>query len=58
MQGLSGVIAYIDDILVTRRTPEEHLCNLDQVMHQLEQAKRIEVYLCCTISRIPWPYHK
>ena len=28
---------YIDDILITRKTPEEHLRNLDQVMHRLEQ---------------------
>ena len=38
MQGLSGVDIYIDDILVTAKTPEEHLRNIDQVMHWLEQA--------------------
>ena len=38
MQGLLGVDIYIDDILVTAKTPEEHLRNIDQVMHRLEQA--------------------
>ena len=34
----SGVVFYINDILVTGKTPEEHLHNLDQVMHRLEEA--------------------
>ena len=38
MQGLPGIVVYIDDILVTGKTPKEHLRNLDQVIHWLEQA--------------------
>ena len=33
-----GGVVYIDDILVTGKTSEENIHNLDQVMHQLEQA--------------------
>ena len=38
MQGLSEIVNYINDILGTGETPEEHLSNLDKVMHWLEQA--------------------
>lgn len=36
LQGLPGVQVYLDDILVTGRTPEEHLANLDRVLARLE----------------------
>ena len=38
LQGLSHVSAYLDDILVTGRTKEEHLSNLEEVLTRLEQA--------------------
>ena len=38
MQGLPGVIVYIDNILVARGTENEHLKRLDDVLTQLEQA--------------------
>ena len=38
MQGLSQVAVYIDDILVTGSSTEEHLKNLDIVMERLASA--------------------
>ena len=38
MQGLHHVCAYLDDILVTGSTEEEHLKNLDAVLERLEKA--------------------
>ena len=36
LQGLSGVAVYLDDILVTGATEEEHLCTLEKVLGRLE----------------------
>lgn len=38
LQGLEGVVAFIDDILVTGETEEEHLQNLDTALQRLEEA--------------------
>ncbi len=38
MQGLPHVVVYIDDILVTGPTQEEHLRTLDEVLNRLEKA--------------------
>ena len=38
LRGLNGVSVYLDDILVTGSTPENHLANLDAVLEKLEQA--------------------
>ena len=38
LQGLPHVCVYLDDILVTGTTEEEHLRNLDQVLTRLDKA--------------------
>ena len=38
LQGLPMVCAYIDDILVSGKTPEEHLHNLNEVLQRLKLA--------------------
>ena len=35
---IPGVIVYIDDILVTGPTDEEHLVSLEEVLHRIESA--------------------
>lgn len=37
LQGLEHVTVYIDDILITGRTEEEHLSTLDEVLRRLEE---------------------
>jgi len=36
LQGIPGVVVRIDDILVTGKTSEEHLSNLEQVLKKLD----------------------
>ena len=36
-QGVDGVDVYLDDILITGRTPEVHLENLERVLAKLEE---------------------
>ena len=38
MQGLQNVCVYIDDILVTGTSDEDHLKNLSEVLSRLENA--------------------
>ena len=36
LQGIKGIIWYIDDILVTCATEEEHMSNLEKVLNKLQ----------------------
>ena len=38
LKGIPGVIVYLDDILVTGPSSEEHLSNLDKVLQKLKEA--------------------
>ena len=38
LQGLPGVLGYLDDIIVMGHTVKEHLESLDRVLTKLEQA--------------------
>ena len=36
LQGLSNVLCYLDDILITGATDQEHICNLEEVLKRLQ----------------------
>lgn len=38
LQGIPGVVVYIDDVLVTGQTEEEHLATLEEVLRRMEEA--------------------
>ena len=38
LQGIQGVVVYLDDILITRKTEQEHLATLDTVLSRLKTA--------------------
>lgn len=47
LQGIPGVVCYIDDILVTRETEEQHLNQLEQVLKRLhEYGLRLKLKKC------------
>ena len=43
LRNIPGVVVYIDDILVTAATDEEHLAALEEVLRRLDEAG---LYVC------------
>ena len=38
VRNIPGVVVYLDDILITSKTPEQHLKSLEEVLHRMEEA--------------------
>ena len=56
LQGIPGVVVYLDDILVTGKTEAEHLASLKEVLVQLGKAglrlKKTNASSCRRLSSI------
>lgn len=52
LQGIPGVCVYIDGILVTGRTEEEHLDNLTEVLRRLNEIEEREVCVPPSIMQL------
>ena len=49
LQGIPQTCVYLDDILITGNTVEEHLKNLDEVLRRLQTAGKV-------VSAYSWPH--
>ena len=51
LQGIPNVLCYIDDILITGRTEEEHLSNLEEVLKRLQHhGLKLKVAKCAFLQ--------
>ncbi len=46
VQGLEGVSSYMDDILVTGNTSQQHKANLNKVLSKLAEAEQKQMHKC------------
>ena len=52
LQGISHVCVYLDDILITGSTHEEHIANLKEVLHRLSKAGlRLKLAKCTFMAK-------
>ena len=51
LQGMSGVICYLDDILISGRTKDEHLDNLRKVLQRLQEHNIRAKKSKCTVMK-------
>ena len=59
LQGIKGICVYVDDILITSPTEEEHLQNLAQVLQRLESAgMRLKSQKCLGVCLVPGSCHQ
>ena len=49
IQDIPGVVVYIDDVLITCKTNEDHLQSLETILKWMEDA--IEKDKCCFVSK-------
>ena len=55
LQGIPGVVCYLDDILVTGRTEEEHLRNLKEFLRRLQNhGVRVNKVVYAESSAVFW----
>ena len=56
LQGIPNVVAYLDNILITGRSDEEHLQNLEAVLTKLEDAGLCLKLLKCSFMSVSVEY--
>ena len=63
LKGIPNVLVYLDDILVTGETQEQHIKNLHEVLSRFRDAglrlkKYVEMRISGQVSGVSWFYHR